>query len=56
MIIDGISHNITPENNSNVNPWEKAIEAGRHEDESQSQTEHLNDFSTWTEDDIQVSL
>jgi len=48
MIIDGISHNITPESNTEVNAWSEAILAGRHNDNSMSQTEHLKDFSTWT--------
>lgn len=55
MIIDGMTHNMTPESNSNVNAWDAAIKAGRHEDDSKSQTEHLKDFSTWTEQEIQVS-
>jgi hypothetical protein len=54
-VIDGVSHNITPENNSNVNAWSEAVGAGRHNDDSKSQTEHLKDFSTWTENDIKVS-
>ncbi|KAL3775325.1 hypothetical protein HJC23_003146 [Cyclotella cryptica] len=53
LIIDGKAKDITPENNSNVNAWSAAVGAGRHEDDSQSQTEHLEDFSTWTEEDIQ---
>merc|ERR1719189_276270 len=53
LIIEGKSYMITPENNSNVNAWKSGINAGRHEDNSKTQTEHLNDFSTWTEDDIQ---
>ena len=48
MIIDGESHNLTPSNNTNTNTWEHAISAGRHEDDSKTQTEHLKDFSTWT--------
>jgi hypothetical protein len=47
LIIDGKAKDITPENNSNVNAWSAAVDAGRHEDDSQSQTEHLEDFSTW---------
>ena len=54
MIIDGVTHNMTPESNSNVNAWGAAIAAGRHDDDSKSQTEHLKDFSTWTEQEIQV--
>ena len=52
MVMMGESHNITPENNSNKNPWDTAITGGRHEDDSQSQVEHINDFSTWTAEDI----
>jgi alkaline phosphatase len=53
MIIDGMSHNITPESNTCTNAWDEAIGAGRHEDDTQSQTEHLADFSTWSDEDIQ---
>jgi alkaline phosphatase len=53
LIIEGRSHEITPFNNSNVNPWSTAIEANRHEDDSKSQIEHINDFSTWTAQDLQ---
>lgn len=52
MLIMGESHNITPKNNSGVNPWSAGINAGRHEDDSKSVTEHIKDFSTWTEEDI----
>lgn len=52
LLINGESHNITPENNSNKNPWSTAIDAGRHEDDSKSQKEHINDFTTWTPEDI----
>jgi len=52
MLIKGISHMITPQNNSGRNPWSTAIQAGRHEDDSKSQTEHIADFTTWTPEDI----
>lgn len=52
LIIAGKSHNITPENNSNKNPWSAAIKAARHEDDSKSQVEHIKDFSTWSAEDI----
>lgn len=52
LLIAGESHNITPENNSNQNPWDIAIKAGRHNDRSKSKVEHLKDFSTWTNLDI----
>ena len=52
-IIDGESHKITPQNNSNVNPWSVGISAGRHEDDSQTYTEHIADFTTWTEEDVE---
>jgi len=51
-LIMGESHKITPQSNSNVNTWSAAIRGGRHEDDSKSQTEHLSDFSTWSEEDI----
>jgi len=53
FLINGESHKITPQNNSGVNPWSVAINAGRHEDDSKSQTEHISDFTTWTEEDIE---
>ena len=52
LLINGESHNITPENNSNQNPWNIAIKEGRHQDSSKSVTDHLKDFSSWTEEDI----
>jgi len=50
-VIDGESHKITPQNNSGYNPWSAAIGAGRADDDSQSVTEHIADFATWTEQD-----
>ncbi len=52
LLIDGAGHMITPQSNSDVNTWDSAINAGRHEDDSQSQVEHLKDFSTWSDEDI----
>lgn len=52
LLIDGEAHKITPRNNSNKNPWGAAIDAGRHEDDSKSQVDHIKDFTTWTEEDI----
>jgi alkaline phosphatase len=51
-IILGESHNITPERNSNANPWSAAVNAGRHNDTSKTQIDHINDFTTWTDEDI----
>ena len=53
MLVMGESHKITPRNNSNRNPWSTGVSAGRHEDDSKSQVEHLSDFSTWTAEDIE---
>ena len=53
FLIAGESYNITPKNNSSLDPWRLAILAGRHLDDSKSKTEHLKDFSTWSEEDIQ---
>lgn len=53
FLINGESHKITPQNNSNVNPWSVGTSAGRHEDDSKSVTEHIADFSTWTDEDIE---
>jgi alkaline phosphatase len=52
LLIEGNSHLITPQSNSNLNPWSAAIDAGRHEDDTKSQTEHIKDFSTWSDEDI----
>eukprot|EP00339_Tiarina_fusa_P012873 CAMPEP_0117001948 /NCGR_PEP_ID=MMETSP0472-20121206/3775_1 /TAXON_ID=693140 ORGANISM="Tiarina fusus, Strain LIS" /NCGR_SAMPLE_ID=MMETSP0472 /ASSEMBLY_ACC=CAM_ASM_000603 /LENGTH=754 /DNA_ID=CAMNT_0004702121 /DNA_START=45 /DNA_END=2309 /DNA_ORIENTATION=+ len=53
FMIAGDSHNITPMSNSGVNAWSAAINAGRTEDSSKSQTEHLADFTTWTEEELE---
>ena len=45
--------NSSPFNNSNRNAWSTAVAGGRHEDDSKSQTEHLADFSTWTEEELE---
>ena len=52
FIINGQSHLITPQNNSATKAWEIAIKAGRHKDCSKTKTEHLRDFTTWTDNDI----
>lgn len=52
LLIDGESHLITPERNTNKNPWSAGISAGRHEDPSKTQTEHIADFTTWTDEDV----
>ncbi|CAB9497259.1 Alkaline phosphatase H [Seminavis robusta] len=52
-LIMGTSHDMTPENNSNKNPWTEAINAGRHSDDSKTQGEHIGDFTTWTPDDVE---
>ena len=52
-LIMGESHKIPPQSNSGVNPWSTGINGGRHEDDSKSQTEHLSDFSTWSDEDIE---
>ncbi len=54
FVIAGESHKITPQSNSNVNPWSVAINADRHEDPSKSQTEHISDFTTWSDEDIET--
>jgi len=53
FVIDGMSHKITPQSNSNVNPWSVGTEAGRHNDTSTSTTDHIADFATWTPEDIE---
>ena len=52
FIIAGESHKITPESNSGVNPMSAAVKAGRHDDATKTQVEHLADFSTWSQADI----
>lgn len=52
-LVMGESHKITPRNNSNKNPWSEGVNAGRHEDDSKSQIEHISDFTTWTEEDVE---
>jgi alkaline phosphatase len=57
LLIDGASHNITPRNNSHVNPWTaagtaaiQATAGGGKSDDSIIQ--HLKTFATWTEEDM----
>jgi hypothetical protein len=54
LIIDGRSYDITPKNNTSVNPWDAGISAGRHTDTSKSVTDHIADFATWTKEDIEM--
>lgn len=51
-LVMGESHKITPQANTNRNPWSEAINADRHNDDSKSQIEHISDFTTWSEEDI----
>ena len=51
LIIAGRSNEITPLNNSNANPQDLAVQAGRHQD-NKTQVEDLKAFSTWTDQDI----
>jgi len=53
LIIAGEPYNITPKNNSGVAAYEKAIQAGRHLDDSKTKTELIKEFTTWTEQDIE---
>lgn len=66
LLIAGESHKITPERMSDVNPWQTAIQAGRHDDldqtrndtttayvnSSKTQVDHIRDFTTWTDQDV----
>jgi hypothetical protein len=54
LLIEGNSHLITPLNNTDTNAMENVINAGRADDESKSQTEHLADFSTWSEEEREM--
>ena len=51
LIIAGQSNLITPFNNSNRNPQDLAVAAGRHQD-NKDQIQDLKAFSTWTNEDI----
>lgn len=53
LIIDGETHNITPQSNSNRNPWDAAISVGRHTNLTKSQKEHIADFTTWSKTDVE---
>lgn len=53
LLIEGESYRITPERNSEMNPWSLGTAAGRHNDRSRSQIKHIRDFTTWTPDDIE---
>lgn len=53
LLVDGESHNITPQNNSATSAWNVAIQAGRHNDDSKSQVDHIRDFTTWSQEDIE---
>lgn len=44
----------SPFGNTNQNAWSAAISGDRHIDPSKSQTEHLNDFSTWTDEELEM--
>lgn len=55
LLIDGESHNITPRNNTSTDAWSLAIQAGRHEDQSKSQVEHIRDFTAWTKEDVETA-
>lgn len=37
MIIDGHTHDMTPENNTSTNTWDYAIQANRHNDDTKTQ-------------------
>ena len=54
MLIAGESHEMTPDAYTNLNAWGEAIKAGRHKriTDEKTQIDHIKDFSTWTEDDI----
>ena len=66
LLIDGVSHNITPRNNSNVNPMKVAIQAGRQDEFDHDRkrknlqntttikTQILKDFTTWTVSGVAV--
>jgi hypothetical protein len=53
FMISGESHKITPANNSNENPMDVAVEAGRHEGK-ESQIDYIRDYTTWTAEDIEA--
>jgi hypothetical protein len=51
LIIAGKSNEITPFNNSNINPQDTAIKGGAHQD-NKTQIEDLKQFSTWTPEEL----
>jgi alkaline phosphatase len=51
LIVAGKSNEITPLNNSNSNPQDLAVQAGRYQD-NLTQIEDLKSFSTWSDLDI----
>jgi alkaline phosphatase len=53
-IVMGTTHNMTPQNNSNKNPWSAAIGSKAYEDETKTQTELLKQYATWTDEDIEA--
>ena len=50
-IIMGESFDLTPRNNTNVNPYDEALRAGLHLT-NRSQIDIIKSFATWTEQDI----
>jgi hypothetical protein len=52
FMIIGESHKITPASNSNENPMDVAVEAGRHKG-NESQVDYIRDYTTWSAEDIE---
>lgn len=54
MLIAGESHKITPLNTTDKNAMSEAVKAECHLDPSKTVTECLDEYSTWTEEDIDL--
>ena len=53
LLIDGRSHDITPENYSKVNAWQAIIHGGLLDlYPNRTQVDHIREFTTWTEEDL----
>lgn len=65
LLIAGESHKITPFNNSDTNTMDFVVDSGvyavdeskkerKKEESSKSQTEHLADFATWSQEELDM--
>jgi hypothetical protein len=58
LLIAGESHKLTPLNNSDTNTMDFVVDSGVYADtskrQSKSQTEHLADFATWSQEELDM--